>query len=234
MQSCLLPFEIISLIISYLDVSDSTLAPYAPVSRGWQACVEQRTFAKLNLNNPLQLMEFCQIVVCNEERQKYIQEIQVIIQLELYTIETHAHSKAAAVHSRNNQVFVQIMQNVLRILAILPDNHQGIKLSIQAQSASYPVRGNGQIGLYRYTEPQRRFDRFYLEIPEESLKSLPPVMAVTTLVILGGIGLQQRMRPSAIAVIASKMPRLQDIVLRLGETEKGDQELRKRNRNGKI
>jgi hypothetical protein len=50
----------------------------------------------------------------------------------------------------------------------------------------------------------------------------------------GAMGFQRLIRPSATAIIASKMPRLQNVVLDLKDNEKQDQELRKRNRNGKI
>ncbi|KAF7131456.1 hypothetical protein CNMCM5793_004681 [Aspergillus hiratsukae] len=129
------------------------------------------------------------------------------------------------------------MQNVLQILATWPANHGGIKLFIQAQSPSDPMRGDKQrIKRGRYTPEedllQRRFERSYLEVPEESLKSIPPVMAVTTLIIHGGMGYERLIRPSATAIIASRMPRLREVALSLKDNEKRDQELRKRNRDG--
>jgi hypothetical protein len=64
-----LPLEIISLVISYLDVStDSSLIQYATVSREWQACIEQRTFAILKLNTPQRLKELSQVVASNKKR----------------------------------------------------------------------------------------------------------------------------------------------------------------------
>jgi hypothetical protein len=239
MRQYWLPIEITSLIISYLDVStNSSLVPYATVSREWQACIEQRTFARLNLNNPQRLEEFCQIVACNKDRQKYVKDIHLLIRLEPYDITARASFETAAEHSRNNEIFVQTVQNVLQVLAAWPENHRGIELFIHAQSPSDPIRGDGRTKAARYTPQkdllQRRFERSYLQVSEEDLRSLPPVMAVTTLMIDGAMGFQRLIRPSATAIIASKMPRLQNVVLDLKDNEKQDQELRKRNRNGKI
>jgi hypothetical protein len=131
------------------------------------------------------------------------------------------------------------MQNVLQILATWPENHRGIKLSIQAQSPGDPLRGDRQrLKRGRHTPEEdlldRRFERSYLQVSEENLRNLPPVMAVTTLIIYGGLRFERLIRPSATAVIASKMPCLQNMALNLKDNEKHDQELRKRNRDGKI
>ncbi|RHZ64675.1 hypothetical protein CDV55_106551 [Aspergillus turcosus] len=240
MRQYWLPFEITSLIISYVDVStDSSLAPYATVSREWQACIEQRTFARLNLNNPQRLEEFCQIVACNKQRQKCVREIHLLIHLEPYDIKARAYFETAAEHSRNNEIFVQTIQNVLQILATWLEDHRGIELFIQAQSPSDVIRGDRQrLKAARYTPQedllQRRFERSYLELSEEGLKSIQPVMAVTTLIIHGGVGYERLIRPSATAIIASRMPRLRNMALNLKDNEKRDRELRKRNRDGKI
>jgi hypothetical protein len=59
-------------------------------------------------------------------------------------------------------------------------------------------------------------------------------MAVTTLTIYGGSRYERLIRPSATAVIASKMPPLQNVVLNLRDYDKRNQDLRKRNRAGKL
>ncbi|GIK07117.1 hypothetical protein Aspvir_002772 [Aspergillus viridinutans] len=229
-----LPLEI---VISYLDVAtNSSLVPYATVSREWQACIEQRTFAKINLNDPQRLEEFRQIVACNKQKRIYVQEIHLLIPIEPYDIKAHAYFETVAEHNRNNKIFVQTIQNILQILATWPENQRGIKLFIQAQSPSDPIRGDKQrLKRARYTPHEdlldRRFERSYLQVSEEDLKRLPPVVAVTTLVIYGGMRFERLIRPSATAVIASKMPRLQIMAVNLKDNEKRDQELRKRDQD---
>ncbi|KAF4219271.1 hypothetical protein CNMCM5878_003575 [Aspergillus fumigatiaffinis] len=231
-----LPLEIISLVISYLDVStNSSLIPYATVSREWQACIEQRTFAILKLNTPQRLKEFSQVVASNKQRQKYVQEIHLIIQLQPCNIRARAYMETAAEHSHNNKLFVRTIQDILRILATWPEKLRGIELLIQAQSPIYATRrerARREAGRDTPEEDQLdlRFERSYLHVSEESLKKIPPVMAVTTLTIYGGSRYERLIRPSATAVIASKMPRLQNVVLNLRDNEKRDQDLRKRNR----
>ncbi|EAW24578.1 F-box domain protein [Aspergillus fischeri NRRL 181] len=176
MRQYRLPLEIISLVISYLDVStSSSLVPYATVSREWQACIEQRTFAILKLNSPQRLEEFCQIVACNKQRQIYVRELHLLIHLEPYDIKARAYFETAAEHSRNNEIFVQTMQKVLQILSTWPENHRGIKLSIQAQSPGDPVRGDRQrLKRARHTPEEdlldRRFERSYLQNMDLTLK----------------------------------------------------------------
>jgi hypothetical protein len=60
------------------------------------------------------------------------------------------------------------------------------------------------------------------------------VIAVTTLTIYRGLRYEWLIRPSATAVIASKMPQLQNVVLNLWDNEKQDQDLCKCNWAGKL
>ncbi|GFF89698.1 hypothetical protein IFM47457_08237 [Aspergillus lentulus] len=231
-----LPLEIISLVISYLDVStNSSLIQYATVSREWQACIEQRTFAILKLNTPQRLKELSQVVASNKQRQKYVREIHLIIQLQPYNIRARAYLETAAEHSHNNKLFVRTIQDILRLLATWPENHRGIELFIQAQSTIYGSRRERPRREADRDTPELdqldlRFERSYLHVSEESLKRIPPVTAVTTLTIYGGSRYERLIRPSATSVIASKMPRLQNLVLNLRDNEKRDQDLRKHNR----
>jgi hypothetical protein len=235
-----LPLEIISLVLSYLDVAtNSSLIPYATVSREWQAYIEQRTFAILKLNTPQRLKEFSQVVACNKQRQSYVQEIRLIIQLQPYNIRARAYFETAAEHSRNNKTFIQAIQNILRILATWPENHRGIELFIQAQSPTYASRRDRPRCEAAPDAPEEdlpdcRFERSYLHVSEENLKRLLAVTAVTTLSIYGGTRYERLIRPSATAAIASKMPRLQKMILNLRDNEIRNQDLRKRNRNGRI
>lgn len=67
MAGSVLPPELIMLIIPFLANPDSHygLAPYATVSREWQAMVESRTFAYLELTTAKRLEEFKEIVAQN-------------------------------------------------------------------------------------------------------------------------------------------------------------------------
>lgn len=244
-----LPPELTARVISYLTIPDNfnpykiqepaRVAQYATVSRDWQMIVERHTFSTLHLTTPQRLTEFEQIVAQNARRRSYVRNVNLLVQLESYDVEARAKFETAEEHRRNNEIFTRTIQSLFKILQSWPEDQTGIHLSIKAQSPSDAVPGKE--GQRRMKEArknrakdllERRFEKCYLQFSEESLDGLPAVGAVTTLSVDAGYRFQRLISPASCAIIASKLPRLQNASLVLLDNEKRDLALRKRNRNG--
>ncbi|KAJ6007241.1 hypothetical protein N7540_011217 [Penicillium herquei] len=220
-------------VISYLIDSGSDPAPYATVNREWQMIIEQRTFKTINLKTSERLAAFKQIVAQNTRRKTCIREINLIAELEPYSIEARAELETAEEHRRNNEIFVSAIQLLFSILESWPENEPGIYLDIEAMSPSDVL--DRQRARKARREPEkdlrrRRFEMSYLEFSEDHLGRLPVIHAVTELSI-GNLHLSRLFLPASCALIASKFPRLHQLNLMLSDDEKRDKALRKQNRN---
>ncbi|KAJ6109960.1 hypothetical protein N7486_002195 [Penicillium sp. IBT 16267x] len=209
----------------------STLPPYATVSREWQLVIEQRTFNTINLNTSERLAAFKQIVAQNTRRKTCIRNINLVVELEPYSIEARAEFETAEEHRRNNEIFVPAIKSLFSILESWPENEPGINLSIEALSPSDAT--NPQRARQARRDPtkdlrQRRFERSYLQFSEDHLERLPVIHAVTAL-SMGDVHLRRLILPASCALIAS--PRLHRLSLSLSYNEKREKALRKQNRN---
>ncbi|KAJ5919201.1 hypothetical protein N7466_010144 [Penicillium verhagenii] len=234
MREYRLPIELTEQVISYLIDPGFDPAPYTTVSREWQLIIEQRTFNTINLNSE-RLAAFKQIVAQNTQRKTCIRNINLIIDLEPYSIEARAEFETAEEHRRNNELFVPAIQSLFSTLESWPENayEPGINLSIEALSPSDAM--DRQRSRQARRDPTkdlgwRRFERSYLQFSKDHLKCLPVVHAVTAL-SMGDLHLSRLILPASCALITSKLPRLHRLSLNLSDNEKRDKALRKQNRN---
>lgn len=235
MSEYLLPIELTAKVISYLIDSGSDPAPYATVNREWQMLIEQRTFNTINLKTSERLAAFKQIVAQNTRRKTCIREINLVAELEPYSIEARAEFETTEEHRRNNEIFVAAIQSLFSILESWPENKPGINLNIEAMSPSDFVDRQRARKARREPETdlrERRFKRSYLQFSEDHLERLPVIYTVTTL-SMGNLYFSRLLLPASCALITSKLPRLHILQLNLSDNEKRDKALRKQNRNGK-
>ncbi|GAD92251.1 predicted protein [Paecilomyces variotii No. 5] len=238
-----LPPEILRKVISYfispvIYIAESSVAPYATVSRDWQAIIERYTFSTLRLNNRRRLEEFRQITARDKRRRSYIRKIKLTVQLESYYAELRREFETPEEHSRNNKIFEETILSLLRYLATWSENRAGIKLSIAAQSLSDSIYdGFEEVrrkeNILSNDLLHRRFERSYLQVQEDNMRKIPAVNVITKLKVIGGHAGDRLIQPVSCAIIASRLPRLHSISLRLWDSEKRDKALREANRNGK-
>ncbi|KAL2800472.1 hypothetical protein BJX66DRAFT_332047 [Aspergillus keveii] len=129
-----LPPELLAEVISNLDTD---LAQYLTVSREWQAAIERQTFAEIKLNTSERLAEFHEIVAKNRWRRTCLRRVEVIVQLEAYSVEARPRFETAEEHARNNTIFVHWVRAVLKSLALWSEQDRAdVGLWLQAQSPS--------------------------------------------------------------------------------------------------
>ncbi|CAK7234578.1 hypothetical protein SCUCBS95973_008983 [Sporothrix curviconia] len=92
-------------------------APYAAVSRDWQAFFERRSFASLALFND-DVEPFCAAVQRRPERLAYMGRLRLTIDLPAYDCEECGMDETAATCKRNNVIFTAVLWRLLRGLAV--------------------------------------------------------------------------------------------------------------------
>jgi hypothetical protein len=225
-----LPPELLAEVISNLDTD---LAQYLTVSREWQAAIERQTFAEIKLNTSERLAEFHEIVAKNRWRRTCLRRVEVIVQLEAYSVEARPRFETAEEHARNNTIFVHWVRAVLKSLALWSEQDRAdVGLWLQAQSPS-DLLDRQRLRAARM-EPetdllQARFEHSYLYVSQNDLEDLASVNAVTFLLVTGP---HRMINPASCSYLAAKLPRLRKAELALSDNEKRYPELRKRNREG--
>ncbi|KAJ5747190.1 uncharacterized protein N7511_008886 [Penicillium nucicola] len=249
----LLPYELIDHIITFIDepqVSNNSgeqdkvrLAPYATVSRQWQAVVESHTFSTIRLETLKRLHDLAQ-VAHNERRRHYIQFIDLVVDLAPYDIEARYEFETDEDKRNNNANFTKTIQLLFKILSSWSLNESqerpGIFLSIEAHSPS-DLRRNSPDKIERVSAASlirrpdlinRRFQESYLKLDKEILNG-PQITVVGTLAVYGHCTAGPSYRPIepvSTAMIASKISRLHDVILRLSDNHEQHPSLRERNR----
>ncbi|KAJ5640652.1 hypothetical protein N7528_000277 [Penicillium herquei] len=175
-----LPIELTAQVISYLIDSGSDPALYATVNREWQMLIEHRTFNTINLNTSERLAAFKKIMAQNTRRKICIREINLVAELEPYSIEARAELETAEEHRRNNEIFIAAIQSLFNILRSWPENEPGINLYQLEQNRrrSRQARRAPEKDLRR-----RRYEWSYLRLSEDHIERLPVIHSVTNLSI---------------------------------------------------
>ncbi|GLI72237.1 hypothetical protein PoHVEF18_000407 [Penicillium ochrochloron] len=165
------------------------LAQYASVNRDWQPIVEERSWAKLRVKTgtPLNLDQFERFTK-NPRRQSYIQDIELIVELETYDEAARAHFETESENKRNNQIFSDAIRSILQFIAQWK-SPQGISLSLKAQSPSDLVASPSRLRRIKASRDERtgdildrRFERNYLRL-DAFESQVAPVSIVHTLKI---------------------------------------------------
>ncbi|CAK7224053.1 hypothetical protein SEUCBS140593_005441 [Sporothrix eucalyptigena] len=166
-------------------------APYAAVSREWQAFFERRTFASLALFND-DVEPFCAAVERRPDRLAYVGRLRLTINLPTYTCEACGTNENAATLKRNNVVFTGVLWRLLRGLAVWTGpmlQERGMQLELGVRSISdgqhmwqeyrilHPYGAISTLEEYRRhlweTRPQRAFCK-YGWVKPEGLSSIFP------------------------------------------------------------
>lgn len=179
------------------------------------------------------VIQFHELVAQNKRRRSYVGTVEVAVRLEAYSVEARAHFETIEEQARNNEIFVHWLRTVLGSLALWSDTDRAdVELWIEAQSPSDVADRQRKKDARMDPETDilyHRFEHSYLHLSKNALEDLAPVNAVGTLLMKR----QQRLiSPASCSYLAVKLPRLQKMQLKLGDDEKRDSQLRKRNREG--
>ncbi|CAK7199083.1 hypothetical protein SEUCBS139899_001752 [Sporothrix eucalyptigena] len=146
-------------------------APYAAVSREWQAFFERCTFASLALFND-DVEPFCAAVERRPDRLAYVGRLRLTINLPTYTCEACGTNENAATLKRNNVVFTGVLWRLLRGLAVWTGpmlQERGMQLELGVRSIS---DGQHMWQEYRILHPYGEIST--LEEYRRHLYRLPP------------------------------------------------------------
>ncbi|KAL4884025.1 hypothetical protein BJY04DRAFT_215903 [Aspergillus karnatakaensis] len=230
MTSKSLPPEIIMHIVSFLGYR---LAPYASVSKQWQAIVEKHSFRMLFINQD-QFSDFARIVT--PERQHNIEILCLTVNLPQAPYAALMEKESPEDLHRDNQVFTDTIVSLLRILSGWPD-HYATRICL--------IVGAHSLTDYRDApeEKQRPFhlgDRHYWQLEQSyldilgPLHDIPAVPAIERLVIQGGEdnGTGERyIAPAVVSKLSPRLPKLLFANIYLWDNERMDHSLRNGLRN---
>ncbi|KAJ4266073.1 hypothetical protein NW762_004047 [Fusarium torreyae] len=223
--------EIISSIIFYLheeldpfDRNPETIVPLAPLatlSRQWQPLVEAITFRKLFLNS-----ESLPLAVDSDlltpRRLSYIRHLNFDFLFPAYeTVSTRDEDWD------DHAVFATALQQLFELIARIPSGQEPlIKLVL-----SIPVPRRYEGGDQKSDVINSRLRTIYFEISSEAqtgLPKLPMIRSFSTAAPACSVVFS----PRAVCLMASKMPRLREVELRLSDDEKVDPLIRIQQRKG--
>jgi hypothetical protein len=148
----------------------------------------------------------------NPRRQLYIQDIELIVELETYDEAATAHFETESENKRNNQIFSDAVRSILKIIAQWKSS-QGISLYLKAQSPSDLVASPSRQRRIKAARAERtgdildrRFERNYLRL-DAFESQVAPVSIVHTLKI-EALADRRQIEATSCARLASKCPNL--------------------------
>ncbi|KAL2818074.1 hypothetical protein BJX63DRAFT_83196 [Aspergillus granulosus] len=222
-----LPPEIISHVLSYLD--SSSLAPYAIVSKQWQAIIEKRTFSSLSLDTT-QLLELARTV--SRPRQHLIRQLRLKILSPEYAPAAREEVETDEDREQNNHAFTDAIHSLFKVLAGWSNNTEAsLSLSIYARSPSDYVENSLEEIKRRSRNSkdllQWRYESSYLQFLD-SPETFPMVHTVGAFETCGNedIQINRNIAPAAISRILSRLPRVRKVQGRLSDDERKNHFLR--------
>ncbi|KAL2813094.1 hypothetical protein BJX63DRAFT_394909 [Aspergillus granulosus] len=222
-----LPPELISHILSFLR--SEPLAPYASVSKQWQAIIEKQTFSSLKLDTT-QLPELAQIV--SPPRQQLLRQLELKILLPEYPAEAREEVETNEDREQNSRAFTDAIRSLFRVLAAWrEDCEASLSLSIYARSPSDIRETPTDERKKRRANPKDllewRFEGSYLQFldPPETLPAVP-VIGVFAAPGNQGLTSNRDIAPAAVSKILSRLPRMREVQGRLSDDERKDHSLR--------
>lgn len=237
-----LPPELISRVLDYIcpqghDMdSPPSLVLYATLGHRWQAIIESRTFANIQIDTRKRMKEFQQIAT-DPRRRSCVKHIDLVVQLESYDVPARARWETDEERQQNNRIFTSTISTLFKILSSWPADATRIELSIWAMCPSDFLdfkQRRRQAARSRLDDLlHMRYERSYLEFSRTTPDiECPPVPIVTSLSI-HGLADERVIEPASSVFIASKLPELNRVRLSMRDDCKRDEQLRQRLRNGK-
>jgi hypothetical protein len=206
----------------HLDGWNESLAPYASVSREWQAVVERHTFAELKLTHR-RLSDFGQIVA--GARRPCLNRINLHVELPEYDNDPCEERESWEDKVANNRLFTQTWQQLFADLHAWGDDdvvRGGIHLFFSISSKSDLRNSTFELWQRRRWNVkdigEKRFADSYIDFvgQDEELKRqnlLPPVYAVTSFKTCPLI--RRSIMPAAYSDIVARLPHLREVDLDL-------------------
>lgn len=233
-------------------VAANKLAPYATISRAWQAEVEQDTYRRLHLTPDRVSHALAHEGLLSPARVSYIRSIHLNVVLDSYDDAARERAESDEEKSRNNETFTVAVREAFRLLGRLYESlrksrsgeeYAGqLTLILTAHSPSDPKPGTDFISRRKERRNGRtknlqelRYQSSYLELmPDPNLDggpNLPDVSLPFTAFFVHGMPLRRFFSPAACCHLAARMHRLRQVNWQLWDNEKKDLGLRRRMRD---
>ncbi|KAJ5902671.1 hypothetical protein N7495_003199 [Penicillium taxi] len=167
-------------------------------------------------------------MTADERQRSYIQNIDLVVELDAYSSENCTKVETKIDQLRNNHTFSLTLQVLFNNVASWPPRRIGIALRIQAQS---PTDWGSHLEQGRRLEVERygvdlqagRYNRSFLEIIDDFNTNCMEVPAIGTLIVEELSSDTYRLiEPRATMIIASKVPYLKNMKLYLDDMERWD------------
>ncbi|KAF3015074.1 hypothetical protein E8E14_011322 [Neopestalotiopsis sp. 37M] len=218
-----LPSEVVREIVHLVVASTPESAcDLASISRGWQECVEEKTFASLRIRST-QMQQLRDIVT--PLRQSYVRQMTFEVVLPKYDAKLLAWRKETPDEQQlNKRAFTHAILPFLNAIASwnapAGGKHKqrpGISFRIKASCPSDKVPDRYGVLRRRY----KRWDNSILEILQDSSHKIPLLPAISE--FLCGNGLYSRkLSPKTCCDIAAQMPNVHTLDWNLAENERSD------------
>lgn len=226
------------------------LAPYAAVSRAWQQRVEATTFAHIMLT-PVRLATPLAAQALTPERvRRFVRSIRIDLVLPPYGEDARGRREDEAERAMNDAVFTDVVRKVFGLLAPAPAGMDAgcrpwIRLilsarcltdtdDLEARNFRRCVDGPTPADIR-----EARYDSSYLDLRpmagnsvQDEVEALPELHCIQKFQVWAGRSEMSRsasryFTPRSICLMASRMPRLEEVDWNLCDNEKRDVALRK-------
>ena len=226
------------------------LAPYAAVSRAWQQRVEATTFAHIMLTPARLAAPLAAQALTPERVRRFVRSIRIDLVLPPYGEDAWARREDEAERARNDAVFTDVVRKVFGLLApaasgIDTGYRPRMHLILSARCISDTDDLEARNYRWRVCEHtpadirEARYDSSYLDLRppagssvQDEAEALPELHCVQAFKVLAGRSQMNHktsrcFTPRSICLMASRMPRLEEVDWTLCDNEKRDVALRK-------
>lgn len=241
-----LPPELISRILDYIidgrlrSHPGISLAPYATLSRRWQAEIERCTFSYIYITTPRRLEEF-ERLLWTPRRRSCVRFIQLVVELESYDEKARAHFETDEERQRNDEIFTTTIGSVFEILSDWPANLDiGVDIKARSPGDYLAIKNPKERRQRKRAAAERvndllnkRYERSYLKFSRTTTETECPVVPAVTALSIRGVANGRLIEPASSVFIASKLPRLNRVDLNMQDDCRRDEQLRQLLRSGK-
>jgi len=194
---------------------------YAAVNKQWQAIVEAAIFSVIRLT-PDRIEEAKRVLT--PERRACIKTIHLHIVLPFYGEDRYPYEETDEEHQENCRIFTEAIEGVFSLLASWKADQvrpEGVALVIDAYSEG--DEAHCELGAFERLMNSRRLDIFDDRYKNRWLDFTSDMTHLPTLEVVGHldnsvtVAARRNFAPTAMTLVASKMPRLKKLKLELAE-----------------
>jgi hypothetical protein len=241
-----LPPELISRILDYIidgrlrSHPGISLAPYATLSRRWQAEIERCTFSYIYITTPRRLEEF-ERLLWTPRRRSCVRFIQLVVELESYDEKARARFETDEERQRNDEIFTTTIGSLFKSLSDWPANLDiGVDIKARSPGDYLAIKNPKERRQRKRAAAERvndllnkRYERSYLKFSRTTTETECPVVPAVTSLSIRSVANGRLIEPASSVFIASKLPRLNRVDLNMQDDCRQDEQLRQLLRSGK-